>query len=156
MAIRQLLASGRPASRGRRDRDATPRDRLTPESYLATPGSTVRGLTRSFEDRFATYRFPASLGLNDLAYAGRWRVSSEESTAGFGARMQLHFQARKVFLVLGGEGTVEVFVDGKRHRTVPVLGIDRLYTIARFTELREGILELRFSPGVAGYAFTFG
>jgi thiol-disulfide isomerase/thioredoxin len=156
-AIRRLLGErgGRLPAAGE-TRDATPRDRLTPESYLGYARIDRFAGSPIVEDRFATYRFPASLGQNELAYEGRWRVSSEESTAGFGARLRLHFQARKVFLVLGGEGVVEVLVDGKLLRTVPVRGIDRLYTIASFPELREGILELRFSPGVAGYAFTFG
>jgi hypothetical protein len=33
---------------------------------------------------------------------------------------------------------------------------DRLYTLLSETKLREGLLELRFSPGVEAYAFTFG
>jgi hypothetical protein len=49
-----------------------------------------------------------------------------------------------------------VRVDGRSRRTVRVSGLPRLYTIARFPEFRRGLLELRFSPDVAGYAFTFG
>ena len=48
-----------------------------------------------------------------------------------------------------------VFLDGKRKRTVRVHG-SRLYTLLRMPSLRTGLLELRFSPGVRGYAFTFG
>jgi hypothetical protein len=33
---------------------------------------------------------------------------------------------------------------------------DRLYTLIRFGGTREALLELRFAPGVAAYAFTFG
>jgi hypothetical protein len=33
---------------------------------------------------------------------------------------------------------------------------DRLYTLLSGTKLREGLLELRLSPGVGAYAFTFG
>jgi hypothetical protein len=39
---------------------------------------------------------------------------------------------------------------------VSVSGLPRLYTLARFPQFRRGLLELRFSPSVAGYAFTFG
>jgi hypothetical protein len=39
---------------------------------------------------------------------------------------------------------------------VLVSGTPRLYTIARFPELTRGLLELRFAPGLEGYAFTFG
>ena len=71
-------------------------------------------------------------------------------------RLRLRFQARDVFLVLEGEGDVEVRVDGRPVRTVHVSGLPRLYTLARFPRFTRGLLELRFSPGVAGYAFTFG
>jgi len=39
--------------------------------------------------------------------------------------------------------------------TVQVNG-DRLYTLLRLDESKRGVLELRFAPGVAAYAFTFG
>jgi hypothetical protein len=57
--------------------------------------------------------------------------------------------------VLEGEGSVEVWLDGKRVRTVRVTE-PRLYTLLRLGRLREGLLELRFTSGLAAYAFTFG
>jgi hypothetical protein len=60
-----------------------------------------------------------------------------------------------VYLVLGGTGRVRVFVDGRPTKTISVTG-DRLYTLLRGRELRDGLLELRFDPGVNAYAFTFG
>ncbi len=60
-----------------------------------------------------------------------------------------------VFLVLTGRGSVEVLVDGERERRVRVAG-DRLYTLVERGEIADHELELRFSPGVAAYAFTFG
>jgi Thioredoxin like C-terminal domain len=50
---------------------------------------------------------------------------------------------------------VDVFVDGRRDRTVIVRG-QRLYALARFARPGEHELTLRFDDGVAGYAFTFG
>ena len=41
-------------------------------------------------------------------------------------------------------------------RTVHVSGTPRLYTRRRFPRPTRGLLELRVSPNVAGYAFTFG
>ena len=69
--------------------------------------------------------------------------------------MRLHFQARYVYLVLGGKGHVQSLVDGKPAGTVDVNGY-RLYTILSGPAARTGILELRFDPGVQAYAFTFG
>jgi hypothetical protein len=72
-----------------------------------------------------------------------------------GARLRLRFTARKVFLVLGGSGNVHVLLDRKEQRVVSVNG-SRLYTLLSLPELTQGLLELRFDPGVRGYAFTFG
>ena len=48
-----------------------------------------------------------------------------------------------------------MLVDGKPERTVRVSG-DRLYTLVEREEIGDHLLELRFTPGVAAYAFTFG
>jgi hypothetical protein len=57
--------------------------------------------------------------------------------------------------VLSGKGRVDVLVDGRKQRVVRVNG-DRLYTLVSSPRVLDAILELRFTPGVAGYAFTFG
>jgi hypothetical protein len=51
---------------------------------------------------------------------------------------------------------VEVLVDGRRVRVVGIAGTPKLYTLARFPRLTRGLLELRLSPGLEAYAFTFG
>ena len=51
--------------------------------------------------------------------------------------------------------TVRVTVDGKLEKTVRVTS-QSLYTLLSRPSTGEHELELRFSPGVAGYAFTFG
>jgi cytochrome c biogenesis protein CcdA/thiol-disulfide isomerase/thioredoxin len=136
--------------------DPTPKALTTPESYLGYQRLARFSEKTITPDRFATYRFPdRKLDLNELSYAGRWRVESEDIVAGPNARLRLSFVARKVHLVLGGRGSVRVLVDGRPLRTVQVKG-SRLYTLVRMPELRNGLLELRFTPGVRGYAFTFG
>src|SRR5262249_46782063 len=135
--------------------DATPDQLTTPESYL--------GYARL--DRFANqgarfdvesgYRFPAQIPQDYVAYAGRWTVEPSRIVAGANARLRLRFQANDIYLVLAGSGRVHAFVDGTAIRTVAVSGTPRLYTIARFPTITRGLLELRFSRGLAGYAFTF-
>ena len=71
------------------------------------------------------------------------------------ARLALHFYARKVHLVLGGTGFVQVLLNGKPLRSVQVTQ-DRLYTLLDQGHDRDGRLELRFTPGLSAYAFTFG
>jgi hypothetical protein len=51
--------------------------------------------------------------------------------------------------------TVEVRVDGKLTRIVTVRR-QRLYELVSLPRAGEHRLSLRFEPGVAGYAFTFG
>ena len=58
--------------------------------------------------------------------------------------------------MLGGQGRVQVLVNGKPERVVQVSGLSRLYTLISGQKTRHGILELRFTPGITGYAFTFG
>jgi cytochrome c biogenesis protein CcdA/thiol-disulfide isomerase/thioredoxin len=135
--------------------DATPRELQTPESYLGSErlqryvGSRIRpGVA-------ARYTFARALPADDLSYAGTWRVERQQIVAGAGARLRLHFRARFVYLVLGGRGTVHALVDGRPAGSFRV-DADRLYTIVSGASSREGILELRFSPGVTAYAFTFG
>jgi cytochrome c biogenesis protein CcdA/thiol-disulfide isomerase/thioredoxin len=154
--IRTLLAMpGRPLATAAAIADRTPMELTTPESYLGSERLARYSGSTIIPDRFATYRFPASLPLDHLAYAGSWQVGAQRIVAGANARLRLHFHARDVYLVLGGRGSVRVLVDGAALRTVRVTG-DRLYTLLSGTKLREALLELRFSPGVEAYAFTFG
>ncbi len=156
LAIRTLLADRgpRPAAAARPDR--TPSGPQTPETYLgwerlspAYSGSPIE------EDRTATYTFPPTLTNDGYAYAGRWRVGSERIVAANDARLRIRFRADTVHLVLTGQGTVDVLLDGRRVRRVRVRG-DRLYTLLGRDVASGGLLELRFTPGVAAYAFTFG
>jgi cytochrome c biogenesis protein CcdA/thiol-disulfide isomerase/thioredoxin len=136
--------------------DRTPEHAMTPESYLGYArlerfaGSPVR------PDRFALYHFTGPLNPDDLAYDGSWRVTPEHIEAGPFARLRLNFAAEAIHLVLGGSGRVDVRVNGQALPPVAVRGEPRLYTLARFPKPRAGLLELRFSPGIEAYAFTFG
>jgi cytochrome c biogenesis protein CcdA/thiol-disulfide isomerase/thioredoxin len=155
--IRLLLAAGKagPLPQAGRDRDRTPLELRTPESYLGYlrignyAGSPLR------TDRVAAYGFPASLTQDSYAYAGMWKVEGERIVAGDNARLRLHFQARTVHLVLTGRGFVTVKVNGKTLQTVRVDGA-RLYTLVRQKSASDGMLELSFTRDLAAYAFTFG
>ena len=102
-----------------------------------------------------TYSFPTTPAPNEIAYAGRWKIEGERAVAGPGAQLRLLYRARKVYLVLTGRGSVSVLVDGKHVADRPVTS-DKLYTLVERPEIGDHLLELRFTPGVAGYAFTFG
>jgi cytochrome c biogenesis protein CcdA/thiol-disulfide isomerase/thioredoxin len=158
--IRTLLAEGdRAVQEPRTVVDGTGEPtygEITPESYLGYlridrfAGSPLR------PDRLATYTFPvAPLPAHHLALSGRWRVEGERAVAASRARLRIHFSGREANLVLSGTGTVEVLLAGHPPRTIDVDG-DRLYNLLELERRVEGLLELRLSPGVAAYAFTFG
>ena len=137
--------------------DMTPTEVTTPESYLGyarLDPSRYRGTP--LRPRVPTdYAFPESLPRDALSYAGGWTVGDESALAGSGARLRLHFRARDVYVVLGGRGRVRVLVDGRRQGLLHV-DANRLYTVLEGSRARDALLELRFTPGVEAYSFTFG
>ncbi len=150
--IRKLLATrGAPA---RAVADTTPKRLQTPETYLGYLRAQAYQGSPVARDRLRRYAFPASLEQNGIAYSGTWRIAGERAVAGADARLRLHFVARNVYLVLGGRGTVEVLENGRPLEKVRVDAY-RLYTL-RSGAYEDALLELRFSPGIAAYAFTFG
>jgi thiol-disulfide isomerase/thioredoxin len=152
-AIRTLLGAEAPPASNLADDG--PHGELTPESYLGFARIARNGGDAVANDAEHTYRLPAMLADNELAFGGSWRVERERAIAGRAARLRLDYRARNVYLVLTGTGSVRVLVDGKPERTVRVTG-DRLYALVERPKIGDHLLELRFSPGVAGYAFTFG
>ncbi len=139
--------------------DRTPREALTPETYLGTDRLSSLVGSPVVEGREATYEIPKVVPQSSVAYGGRWLVGGERIVAGEDARLRLSYHARDVYLVLGkggADGSVRVSVDGKPVKTVTVTG-DRLYTLAALPgPAADHTLDLSFSPGVEAYAFTFG
>ena len=152
-AIRTLLGDSAPVASGLADE--SPHGLVTPESYLGYKRLDRNGGDEIVEDEPHAYTLPRGLLANELALGGIWTVQDERAVAGQSASLRLQYRARDVFLVLTGKGSVQVLVDGKPERTVRVRG-DRLYTLVEGEEIRDHLLELRFTPGVAAYAFTFG
>jgi hypothetical protein len=136
-------------------RDRTPTGLMTPETYL--------GYARA--DRFvgedethgvpSTYHFPSSIPTHHLALGGLWTVLEERAVAGPGARLRFHFEASKVYLVLGGHGKVR----GLRQRPPGAHGAGRRRSAlhARQLTARAGRApRAALHTGVSAYAFTFG
>ncbi len=157
--IRDLLRQADPgvrlpaATTGRAD--ALTEDR-TPETYLST-----HRIDRYIGDPLATdeprrYRLPADLPRDAVALGGTWTAGYEHFTAGREARIAPDYRARKVHLVLAGQGPVEVLVDGKPTRTIQVDGTPTLHTLVDEDDAHRARLEVRPAPGIEAYAFTFG
>ena len=81
----------------------------------------------------------------------------EGATAGPHATLALHFTADDVYLVMSGEGSVGVTIDG-RPLADGAGGRDpeALHASSRVPTLQTGVLTLTLPPGVEAYDFTFG
>jgi thiol-disulfide isomerase/thioredoxin len=171
-AIRSLLAEAGRGDLGRGARASAERADAgvrTPETYLGH--ERAEGFVIPPRPGTAAYEAPPAgdLGLNEFAYGGRWRVGRESATAARGATLSLGFGARRVFLVLGSEqapGALDVLLDGA---PIPdqlagedvsggaaTINEQRLYRLVDLPRAGRHTLELRFEPGISGYAFTFG
>jgi cytochrome c biogenesis protein CcdA/thiol-disulfide isomerase/thioredoxin len=151
--IRLLL--GENGARAQQLADMTPTGLLTPESYLGYARLSNYVGTNPVPNVTSRYRFAATIPDNTLSYDGLWRVGAEKIVAGPGARLRLRFQAKNVYIVLGGRGTVHALINGKPSGTINV-DAQRLYTIRAGKKSETALLELRFSRGVQAYSFTFG
>ena len=155
-AIRDLLeeAGGAPGERAGRQAGEVPGD-ATPETYLGV----ARAQGWVTPPRAGVHEYPGAQTLDPDRFAlqGRWSVDDESAEAVDRATLTARVHGKSVYLVLGSPepARVDVFVDGRRERTVTVDG-QRLYELMKRPRAGEHRLRLRFEPGVAGYAFTFG
>ncbi len=158
-AIRTLLDEPDLPALVSNDVDAeTPGNVQTPETYLGA--ERLQGYYGSpiTANRLTDYQFADQIPPNGVSYAGAWTVEGERIVAGEAAKLRLRYWAANANLVLGTDGkpgTVQVLLDGKPVKTVTV-DKDDLYRLTDLPEAGEHLLELRFSPGVEAYAFTFG
>jgi thiol-disulfide isomerase/thioredoxin len=168
--IRELLAeAGREPGKARADAHGMAAEPTvtTPESYLGAERAEnfTNGLIEQGRQNF-TLEQP---GPNQLSYGGEWTIGAQPVTAGKGARLDLNFGARRVYLVLGSPGKprrVKVMLDGKPiadaddgsdvHNGYVTVTNQRLYNLVELPRVEGHVLELLPEEGVQGYAFTFG
>ncbi len=142
---------------------------VTPETYLGSEkaqrfenGQILSGL----HDYGSA---PSPPGPERLRYEGRWRVTADYAQAVSGARLQLNFRARRVFLVMGstqGPRQVRVLLDGHPiadslaggdvHGAAATVGFQRLYRLVDLPRVERHVLTVEAPPGVAAYSYTFG
>ncbi len=144
------------------------------ESFSAQTAETYLGNSRA--ERNANldkkhFAFPKKLALHNWALNGNWKMAEEFSEAGDDkAALRLHFQGKKVFLVMASKDekpiSVAIKLNGKS--VEKQAGVDvkassvkvqesRLYELLQFKSAEKG--ELEITPSRAGlrvYAFTFG
>jgi cytochrome c biogenesis protein CcdA/thiol-disulfide isomerase/thioredoxin len=171
-AIRELLAeAGRPADgRGHPAGVIVPSQEATPETYLGT--ARAEGWLTPPRPGFRDYGAPPTgeLAVNDFAFSGRWKISTQPAKAVASAGIDVEFQAKDVYLVLSSPRArplgVSVLLDGRRisgadagadvHAGELTVRRQRLYALVSLRRSERHHLSLRLAPGVSGYAFTFG
>lgn len=144
----------------------------TPETYLGyARAENFKSVEPMTNDVAAKYTPPKSLALNEWALEGRWKVLSDHIVSDqVNAKLQIHFRARKVFMVMGNMTnqpiTAQLMLNNKP------LGIEKgkdivdskvkvdkhnLYEVISFENTSEGILTITANaPGLEIYTFTFG
>ncbi|QES17819.1 hypothetical protein DEJ46_00835 [Streptomyces venezuelae] len=91
-----------------------------------------------------------------MAIGGTWTAGYEHFTAGADARLAMNYQARRVRLVLAGDGPVTGTSDGKPLKTIRGSGTPTLYTLVDDDSSHRARLDIRPAPGIEGCFFTFG
>jgi cytochrome c biogenesis protein CcdA/thiol-disulfide isomerase/thioredoxin len=160
LQVRQLLAGTRaaaPLPKPTDVTDATPTEQQTQETYLGYHYAPLHASgTTPAKDTAQQYQFPANLDQDTFALAGTWTDNAEELTAGQNAQLELSYQAKDVYLVIGGTGSVTVQINGKTIATQQVDGVPKLYTLLGNASGSRALLTLSATAGIQAYDFTFG
>jgi cytochrome c biogenesis protein CcdA/thiol-disulfide isomerase/thioredoxin len=144
---------------------------VTPESYLGTERGErfTNGAVRAGVHDYGP--LPAQPPpLSALRLAGRLQVGAWGMTAlGEGAAVQLHFRARRVYLVMGSPGhprPVRVLLDGRPipqaaagtsvHGAVADVRFQDIYNLVNLPSVQTHTLTVEPAPGTTVYDFTFG
>lgn len=171
-AIRSLLAEAgeeRLGPRAKARADSAADAVSTPETYFGSLRSERGRWAEPLVDGRREDAPPGALGDDEFALRGEFTIDGESATSGETAAVALRFGARRVFLVMHGNGRardVRVLLDGK---PIPdsLAGEDvrdgvlrvreqRLYRIVDLPGVERRDLRLELPPGVSAFAFTFG
>jgi len=140
----------------------------TPEIYLGYGRIDHFASPETIEyDTFAMYTSPENLRNNEMAYTGPWNIMEEYANPQKGAKLELNFDAKEVFLVMRTKGdpakvnvflddTLQYFGEDNKEGTVTVTK-DTLYKLIKLPASGTHRLRLEFEDNNAElYAFTFG
>ncbi len=157
--IRDLLAGAHPGAQlpaPTHAADTTPQTRLTPETYLGVERAGNYGGTGDYKAGTATFDYPVSLPGDKFALRGRWKLDDQGATADSDdAAIALNYTAKDVYVVVGGTGTLTV-TRGQETTTTAIGGAPTLHQIVADDSARADRLDMRVSPGLQVFSFTFG
>ena len=142
----------------------------TPETYVGYARSERNDSIPAIQKGASTvYVFPETLPSKHWAFSGGWTVLQEYAVPEQGAKLEFHFEAKDVFLVLkprktGVPAKVSVLLDGAKQglsednvEGIVTVESDRLYHLIHLDQPGVHTLQLQFEDAHAEvYAFTFG
>lgn len=157
--IRQLLVDANPdiaLPAPSDNEDETPASGQTPETYLGVGKMVNYGGPDTYDEGTADFTYPIRLADDSFAYRGRWTLDYQGATAASqDSRIALKYNAKNVYIVVGGEGSVTVTSNGKT-TTVPITGVPTSHQLVSRSEVGRGELEVRLSKGLQAFSFTYG
>ncbi len=136
--------------------DETPPAGQTPETYLGVGKMVNYGGPDTYDQGTADFTYPLRLADDCFAYRGRWTLDYQGATAeSDDATIALKYNAKNVYLVVGGEGNLTVTSEG-RTTTMPVTGAPTSHLLIAGDAMERGQLEVRLSKGLQAFSFTYG
>ena len=136
----------------------------TPETYLGYErADSYAGVEAPVKDQIARYSFPKKLHNDNWALQGQWKILRDRIVSQeIGAAIEINFNARRVFIVMGNTSDqpidVKLILNGTEITNRP-LQVDKhqLYDAVDQVMVENGILKvIATSPGLEIYTFTFG
>lgn len=144
----------------------------TNETYLGSDRATLFNSPQKLApEEEQTFNLPSSIPVHHWALGGKWYIEGERITSKEAhAKLQLHFNAKKVFLVLGTRNgqpvNATITLNGKTPFHVSgkdapggklTVNHQTLYELINQDSAQTGLLEITpDAPGLEAYAFTFG
>lgn len=152
--------------------DQSPTGEISPETYIGAQRMQYLYPSHRTTTGGQNFQLQSEIPLNSFSFGGPWTISDQFSSALTNAKLNYHFQAKKVFLVMAppesGSTQVKVFLDGQPipdnlagadvKQGVVKVDSDRLYELIDLkTGIETHLLSLEFPDGgTQVYAFTFG
>jgi cytochrome c biogenesis protein CcdA/thiol-disulfide isomerase/thioredoxin len=139
----------------------------TPETYLGYARADSSFSPKLVNDKTSRYQFSSALTANSWSLQGLWQVNTENIISQeANAAIRIHFNARKVFAVMGNNTKKPIKVkviltnpqSGKIIKASSIL-VDRysIYEVVSQKQFAAGYLQMIASePGITMYTFTFG
>ncbi|GAB3391190.1 cytochrome c biogenesis protein DipZ [Humibacter soli] len=162
--IRQLLTQADPGvslPKATDLPDTTPLNpQQTPETYLGTERAEGYAGPTSYADGTRTFTMPKTVPDDRYGLDGTWVIGGESITSRGGSSITLNYDASKVYLDVGGTGTLTVTQgatpSGTDAKKIAVSGAPDIYTVVSTSSPKRGTVTIQLSPGLSAYSFTFG